>query len=54
MINLCNLYLTDYCIILFQTVMILLFQILLKLQENKDNEQDLNLLKKNYYEQFKN
>ena len=43
MINLCNLYLTDYCIILFQIVMTLLFEKLLKLQENK---QDLNLLKK--------
>ena len=42
MISLCNLYLTD--IILFQTVMTLFFQELLKLQENKHNEQDLNLL----------
>ena len=40
-------YLPDYCIILFQTIMTLPFQKLLKLQENKDNEQDLNLLKKN-------
>ena len=46
MISLCNLYLTDYCIILFQTELTLLFQMLLKLQENKDNWQDFNLLKK--------
>ena len=38
MISLCNLYLTDCCIILFQTELTLLFQVLLKLQENKDNE----------------
>ena len=44
--SLCNLYLTDYCIILFQTPMTLLFQKLLKWQENEDNEQELNLLKK--------
>ena len=41
-----NLYLTDYCIILFQVVMTQLFQKLLKLQENKDNEHKSNLLKK--------
>ena len=39
MISLCNLYLTDYCIILFQTLITLLFQKLLKLQENEDYEQ---------------
>ena len=46
MIILCNLYLTDYCIILFQTIMTLFFQKLLKFQENEDNGQELNLLKK--------
>ena len=46
MICLYNLYLTDYYIILFQTVMTLLFQKLAKLQENEDNGQELNLLKK--------
>ena len=39
-----NLYLTGYCIILFQTIMTLFFQKLLKLQEIKDNGQELNLL----------
>ena len=39
MISLYNLYLTDYCIILFQTIMTLFFQKLLKLKkENKDND----------------
>ena len=46
MISLCNLHLTDYCIILFQIIMTLFFQKLLKLQENGDNGQELNLLKK--------
>ena len=46
MISLYNLNLTDYYIILFQTVMTLLFQKLVKLQENEDNGQELNLLKK--------
>ena len=45
MISLYSLYLTNYFIILFQTPMTLLFQNLMKLQENKDNEQNLNLLK---------
>ena len=44
MISLCNLYLTDYRIILFQALMTSLFQKLLKLQESKVNEQDFNLL----------
>ena len=46
MISLYNLNLTDCYIILFQTVMTLLFQKLAKLQENEDNGQELNLLKK--------
>ena len=49
MISLCNLYLTDYYFILFQIIMTLFFQKLknaiLKLQENEDNGQELNLLK---------
>ena len=45
MISLYSLYLTNYFIILFQTPMTLLFQNLMKLQENKDNEQGLYLLK---------
>ena len=45
MIILCNLYLTDYCIILFQTLMTVFCQKLLKMQDNEENEQKLNLLK---------
>ena len=41
-----NLYLTDYCIILFQILMTPLFEKLLKLEKNKGNQQELNLLKR--------
>ena len=46
-IGLCNLYLTDYYIILFQTLMTLFVQKLLKMQDNKDNDHEfmkLNLI----------